>query len=247
MTLAEAELAALGLLVRCPLLWPTALGRLAGLGGPSASRAAVRRLEDAGLVAAAHLAAAPGHRARLLHLTDAGAAAVGGAPVPGRGGVGRRREPPGWLRALVPGLPDRLACYELLCALALEHPGPPTLVAWRCPWTHRHPRASGRSELSVRLPAYAALAWPDARGAYLLLPDRGAFPHRAYRGKLAALVALGRDGVPVPPLLVATTDPWRGGGRRRLIAEVGREAARPLVARVHTWTELPRDGATARR
>jgi hypothetical protein len=249
MTQADAHLAALGVLDRCPLLWPIALGRLAGFGGPSASRAGVRTLEDAGLIAAAHLATAPGHRARLLYLTDAGRVAVGG--VSGRSGAGRRREPPGRLRSLVPGLPHRLDCYELLCALALEHPGPPTLVDWRHPWTRQHPRPSGRSELSVRLPARAALAWPDARGAYLLLPDRGAFPHRAYRGKLAALVALQRDGVPVPPLLVATTDRWRADGWRRMIEEVARDAARPLVARVHTWSDLPSEDAppapTARR
>jgi hypothetical protein len=236
-----ADRRSLLLLASLPLLDEPVLRRLAGLRGGASVYRGLRRLADAGLIAAVRPPRRPGHAPRLWYLTDLGLATValdqGVEPEPVARRNRLRRED---LLALLPALPQLLAGYELLGALAASRPGQPNLLAWERPWRRRYQRPSAKEPVTAALPAYAALAWGDAAGAYLLLPDRGSAPLRLYRPTLDHLLVLrGLNGGELPTLVVATTDAGRAAAWRALLEEARRARNEPpLTARVATWDAL---------
>jgi len=240
----ESDRRTLLLLARLPFVYAKVIERLAGLRGGASVYRSLERLEGAGLVAAIRPPLRPGYAPRLHYLTDLGIATVA---------VDQGREPEHLARrnrlrgrdllALLPGLPQLVAAYELLGALAAARPGRPDLLAWERPWRRRYQRPTAKAPVAIELPAYAAFAWEGACGAYLLLPDLGGAPLRLYRAALDHLLALrGVQGAELPALVVATGDQRRAAAWGDLIEAVrrARREAR-LAACVATWDELRAD------
>jgi|GEM_PF-1143620 len=241
LTKREGDRRTLLLLARLPFVYAKVIEQLAGLRGGASVYRGLERLQGAGLVATIQPPWRQGCAPRLNYLTDLGIATVA---------VDQRREPEHLARrnrlrgsdllALLPGLPRLVAVYELLGALAAARPGRPDLLAWERPWRRRYQRPTAKAPVAVELPAYAALAWEGAAGAYLLLPDLGRVPLRPYRASLDHLLALRAvQGAGFPALVVAAGDRGRAAAWRDLIEEV-RQARReaPLAACVATWDEL---------
>ena len=229
------------LLASLPLLDEPVLRRLAGLRGGAAVYRGLRRLAHDGLVATIQPPRRPGHSPRLWYLTDLGLAAValdqGIEPEP----FARRKRLRGNdLLALLPGLPPLLAAYDLLGALAASRPGQPHLLAWERPWRWRYQRPTAKAPVAAVLPAYAALAWGDRAGAYLLLPDRGTTPLRLCRPALDHLLILrGVRGGDLPTLVIATTDVGRAAAWRALLEEARRARSEaPLATCIAIWDDL---------
>ena len=236
-----ADRSTLLLLARLPLLPERVIERLAGLRGGASVYRGLRRLAAAGLVAAIRPPVHPGHPARLWYLTDLGLAAVALDQGVAVAHLARRNRLRGAdLLALLPGLPQLLATYELLAALAASRPGRPNLLAWERPWRRRYRRPTAKAPVTVTLPAYAALAWEDGAAPYLLLPDLATVPLHVWRTALDHLLVLRDLEGDVPGLVIGTTDPGRAAGWRALLEETGRRRAdAPLAACIATWDDLP--------
>ncbi len=229
------------LLARLPLLSAAVLERLTGLRGGASVYRGLRRLADHGLIAAIRPPLQPGHAPRLWYLTDLGLAAVALDQEVELESLARRNRLRGAdLLALLPGLPQLQAGYELLAALAASRPGQPNLLAWERPWRRRYQRPTAKAPVAATLPAYAALAWEGRAGAYLLLPDRGTAPLRRYAPALDHLLVLrGLQAGELPTLVIATTDPGRATAWRALLEEVRRARSEaPLAACIATWDDL---------
>lgn len=231
------------LLARLPFLWVEALQALCGLEDSASLYRLLKRLEEMDLVAAVQPALRPGHSPRLLYLTDLGLATVAldqqvdPASLARCNRLGRRD-----LLGLLPGLPQLVATYELLVALARSGGGRPNLLAWERPWRRRFSRPTAKAPVTVELPAYAALSWEEARtGAYLLIPDLGSCPLRAYKPALTGLLALRTAWRgDFPTLLIATSDGGRAEGWEYLLESVaGARLEVPFLATVVTWNDLP--------
>ena len=229
------------LLARLPFVYAKVIEQLAGLRGGASVYRSLERLEEAGLVANVRPPLRPGYAPCLYYLTDLGIATVAIDQGCEPDHLARRNRLRGRdLLALLPGLPQLVAAYELLGALAAARAGRPDLLAWERPWRRRYQRPTAKAPVAVALPAYAAFAWESTTGAYLLLPDLGGTPLRLYRAALDHLLALrGVQGAEFPTLVVATGDHRRAAAWRELIEEVRRARREaPLAACVTTWDEL---------
>jgi hypothetical protein len=229
------------LLARLPLLPERVLERLAGVSGGASVYRTLRRLADAGLVAAIRPPIQTGNSPRLWYLTDLGLAVVAldqGVAVEHLARHNRLRGAD--LLALLPGLPHLLARYDLLAAVATFRPGRPDLLAWERPWRRRCQRPTAKRPLIVTLPAYAALSWDGETGTYLLLPDLATYPLRHYQATLDRLFVLRRHRAgDLPPVVVVTGDPGRAAAWQGLIEATRQQRAEdPLAACVATWTNL---------
>lgn len=237
----KSDLCTLLLLARLPFVYARVLQQLAGLRGGASIYRSLARLEEAGLVANVRPTLRPDRAPRLYHLTDLGIATVA---------IDQRRDPRHLahrnhlrgrdLQALIPALPQLVAAYGLLGALAAARPGRPDLLAWERPWRRHYQRPTAKAPVAVALPAYAALAWESAAGTYLLLPDLGGTPLRLYRAALDHLLVLrGFQGDDFPALVVATSERGRAAAWEELIEEVRRvRREAPLAVCVTTWDEL---------
>lgn len=244
--LADGDRRLLGLLVRLPLAPVAAIARLTGLRGGASAYRRLDGLQTAGLVAAVTRALAAGRSPALWHPTDLGLAAVALAEGIEADALARRyglRE--GDLRALADRLPGLLALYELVATLAAARPGWPELVAWERPWRATFPRPRAKSDGHVRLPAGVAIRWGGESRAFLLLPDSGTAPLRAFRRPVGQLLTCRADlGVGLPPLLVATVGRRRADAWAALLDEAAlarREGA--LDVRVVMWERLREEPA----
>ncbi|MHB1131000.1 MAG: replication-relaxation family protein [Chloroflexota bacterium] len=238
--LTPAERRTLLVLSRLPLLWTEALNKIGQLGAEGTAYAVVGRLRAAGLVASLQASFRPGRSPALLHLTDQGLAVAtldrGADPVQIARRNGLRASD---MLAELPGLPQLVACYEMLAALCESRPGHITALAWERPWRRRYHRPTAKAPLSVALPAGVELWWEDRREAYLLLPDLGASPLRAYRRAIARLMELGAFQGGSLPTMVIAADASRATAWRWLLQEVGRSRrALPVKACVATWGSL---------
>ena len=105
------------------------------------------------------------------------------------------------------------------------------LLAWEQPWRRTFSRPTRRSAIAVEVPAHAVLSWDDQAAALLLLPDLATSPLGIHRQMLARLLELrGMTRIPLPWLVVATTDARIGGWNRLLDADC-REPERGTVGR----------------
>jgi hypothetical protein len=229
----------LHLLVRLPFLWAGAIAALNGLAGPASVYRSLARLEAAGLIVGRRVALRPGASPRLHYPTAAGL----GALLPERGAAPPRPQPGARsadLVAAAPGLPQLVASYELLAALAGSGVGPPSVVAWEHPWRRRYQPPTAKQPVAVQLLASAVLAWGDTPTTYLLLPDLGGTPLRAYRATLGRLLTLRHlAGGQLPSLVIGTTSAGRAGAWNWLLDDVScaRNEA-PLARRITTWARL---------
>jgi hypothetical protein len=229
------------LLTRLPLLREAVLERLAGLRGGASVYRGLRRLAAGGLVATVRPPVGRGHAPCLWYLTDLGLAVVARDQGVESEPLARRNRLRGDdLLALLPGLPQLMASYELLGALAASRLGQPDLLAWERPWRRRYQRPTAKAPVTAALPAYAALGWGHAAGAYLLVPDLGTIPLRLHRPTLDHLLVLrGLHGGELPTLAVATTDAGRADAWRALLEEARRARSEaPLAAVVAPWEEI---------
>lgn len=235
------------LLARLPLLPVRPLAQLYGTAGPAAVYRRLDRLDEAGLVTDLYAPTAARQAPQLWHLTDLGLAAlthdrgVDPKALARANGLGR-----GALATTLRRLPDRLALYRLLGALAAGGPGRPRLLAWERPWrrAYRRPRAATAGIL--RLPARAAFAWRTAegevRGEYLLIPDLATAPLRPRRAALAGLfahrAALARERK-APPVVLVATEACRATAWRDLFTDLAMaHGDAPLPAHVIPWGDL---------
>lgn len=239
----EAARRTLLLLAHLPLLPENIIERLAGLRGGASLYRCLEELREARLVAALRLPFRPGHPPQLLYLTDLGLATIAlDQGVEPEHLARRNRLRRVDLLALLPGLPQLVALYDLLAALAASQPGRPNLLAWERPWRRRYLRPTAKAPVGITLPAYAAVAWQDEAGAYLLLPDLGGLPLHVYRPVLDHLLVL-RGLVPAdfPTLVVATADQSRVEAWKDLLEQARRvRTEQPLEACVATWDNLDR-------
>lgn len=240
--LTEMDRRLLLLLVRLPFAPVQTLHQALGLDDGSYVYRRLRSLQNAGVVGVLRPALRDGPTPQVFYLTELGLAVVG---------VDRQVEPRSLARRLgvgqadllnrLPSLPHLLDCYQLLGAVAAPRPGQPTLLAWQRPWRERFYRPTAKTPLTVRVPAYAALAWDEACAEYLLIPDRGMLPVQAHRHLLAQLLLLrqAQDG-DLPHLVVATTHSGQVGMWERLLRETSdRRLDTPLAASITTWTDVP--------
>jgi hypothetical protein len=144
------------------------------------------------------------------------------------------------LDSLPQKLPSVLASYDLLHLLAAATGCQPRLRVWRSPWTWAGPgvhcQSSGQGR-RVRLPAYAALAWPypigQRAGRYVLLADTGGLSPAALRPQLTRLARLSaEDG---PAVIVATTSRRRCEAWTTMLDHVAWHYGGSLTACVGTW------------
>jgi hypothetical protein len=230
----------LRLLPRLPLLSALILAQIDGQRWPAAVYRSLARLTASGLVTSIRPPFRTGLSPRLYHLTDLGlvVSELDQGVVP-RELARHHRLRAVDLRRLLPGLVQLVACYELLGALVASLTDRAILLAWERPWQRTCCRPTGMSTMSVRLPAYAVLAWAQDRTAFLLLPDTGTVPLRAYRAVLTQLQVLRRaDRSACPPLIIAA-DEARCEGWRRLLDEVSRLGCEaPLPSLVVAWDAL---------
>ena len=229
------------LLARLPLLPEVVLERLVGLRGGTSVYRTLRHLANDGLIAALRPRIQTGHGPGLWHLTDLGLATIAVDQGVDPEHLARNNHLRGAdLLALQPGLPQLLAAYELLGALAASHPGSVRLLDWQRPWRRRYLRPTAKAPVAATLPAYSALAWEDAAAAILLVPDLGTGPLRLSRPVLDHLFVLRRlqDEV-FPTLVIATMDNGRARAWWRLLEEVWRARSEaPLAATIATWDAL---------
>jgi hypothetical protein len=229
----------LDLLVRLPFLWAEAIAVLNGLAGPASVYRSLSRLEAAGLTVGLRLPLRPGASPRLYYPTDAGLAATSLDP-------GAAQPPPqryarsAVLLAAAPGLPQLVASYELLIMLAGSRFGRTSVIAWERPWRRRYQPPTAKQPVSVQLPAAAMLSWGDTPTDYLLLPDLGSAPVRAYRATLGRLLVLRHlAGGELPPLIIGTTSAGRAEAWDWLLDDVSRvRNEAPLARWITTWADL---------
>lgn len=248
--LADGDRHLLALLARLPLLPVAALARLHGLRGGAAIYRRLQGLRAGGLVAAATPALAAGRSPALWHPTDLGLAVVALADgVAPRALAQRHGLREGDLRALADRLPELLALYALVAALAAARPGRPELVAWARPWRATFPRPRAKRDGHIRLPAGIALRWGDESSAFLLLPDIGTAPVRAFRRVAGQLLACRADlGGALPTLLVATAGRRRADAWADVLAEAAKARREDgLDARIVTWERIRADPAALLR
>lgn len=228
------------ILTRLPFVSEPVIQRLVGLcGGASLYRRLVRLAEE-GLVAAVRPPVRPGHGPGLWYLGDLGLAVVALDQEWDVADLARRsRLRRADLLARLPGLPQLLAAYELLGALAAAGPDRPDLLTWERPWRRRVWTPRAKAPRSVRFPAYAALAWNGETSAFILVPDLATAPLRFYRPAIRDLLALRAIGMPLPALAIATTHAERKAAWVELLEEVRRERGEvPLQSEVATWAEI---------
>lgn len=239
--LSPQDLRILLLLDRLPLLWTDVIQRLEGRGRPWGLYDSLRRLRRLEMTGALRLEVWRGFAPRLLHLSDLGLAAISLSqcvdPVHLAMRNGLRRQD---LVSALPGLPYLAACYELLGMLAASGEGNPELVAWERPWRGRYLRRRSLGTDTVRLPAYAALAWGGGIGEYLLLPDLGSCPLTAYRARLLGLLEYRRShSGRVPTLIIAAPSQRRVGSWNKLMDDLSRTSRQlPLPVWLVTWSEV---------
>lgn len=231
----------LSLLAHLPLADALLLARLVGVEQETAVYHHLHLLRRAGLIAAIRIPLGTGSSPHRFHLADLGLATLaldwGCEPVALARRFHLRRAD---LFALLPGLPQLAAAYEVLGALAASQPGRPSLLAWERPWRARWRRPTAKTWSSVSLPVCARLSWDGTPQVYLFIPDLETIPMRLYRTMLDRLLLFRRvQRSPLPPLVVVT-------GHRRvarwneLLQETARERLdRPLVASVAAWQDLP--------
>ena len=117
--LSAADRRTLLLLARLPFLWAEPIRRLNGCNGPASDYRCLARLRGAGLIASLHVSFRSGHSPALHHLTDLGLAAVALDQQIDPEDLALRNMLRGAdLLALLPGLTELIAFYELLAALA---------------------------------------------------------------------------------------------------------------------------------
>ncbi|MGE3599182.1 MAG: replication-relaxation family protein, partial [Dehalococcoidia bacterium] len=228
------------LLARLPLAPERVIEQLAGLRGGASVYRCLSRLVETGLIATIRPPLHAGHVARLWYLTDLGLATVAlDQRVAVEHLARRNRLRDADLLALLPGLPQLLATYDLLAALAASRPGRPNLLAWERPWRRRYWRPMAKAPVTATLPAHAAFAWEEEAASCLMLPDLATFPLHVWRVALDRLLMLrGLDG-DVPMLVIATTNPGRAAGWRMLLEETRQwRAEAPIAACVATWDNL---------
>jgi hypothetical protein len=224
-----------------PFVPEQVLERLAGLRGGASIYRSLARLREAGLVATITPPLSPSRSPELFYLTDLGLGAIAIDRDIELAHLVRRLHLRGAdLLSLLPGLPQLVATYDLLGALAASRERQPRLLAWERPWRRRYQRPTAKAPVSVTLPAYAALSWEGRPGAYLLIPDLGGFPMRLYRPTLDHLLRLRHMQIRTFPILVvATAGQRRMRAWEKLLEEVRRARLDlPLLARVATWDEL---------
>lgn len=229
------------LLARLPFLDVRTLERLTGLHGGASIYRYLARLRQDGLIAAVRPSLRPGHSPRLYYLADLGLATVALCLRVDVHQLARANRLRGVdLLGLLPALPQLMASYKLLAALAVSRPGRPDLLEWERPWRRRYQRPTAKAATTVALPAYARLSWDGETGSYLLIPDLATVPFRAYRATIDRLFALrGFEGEGLPTLVVATTDRGRAAGWERLLEDTRRvRAEAPLLARIAAWDDL---------
>jgi hypothetical protein len=215
--LCAADEEALELIGRLPLVPICQLVPLSGDRSGRSVYACVARLSGRGLVSAIPGPTDPRrtHR-RLLLISNLGLAVLAWRRDLEPAGLVRvwRLERPA-LRVLVGQLPTVLSLYALLGLLAATGCGWARLKQWSRPGRWRPRQDEARPASSVTLPAYASLAWEDARGGcvdgrYLLLVDMGGLSPVALQRHLVDLARLGgTTASAVPTVVIATTSERR--------------------------------------
>lgn len=230
------------LLTRLPFIPARVIEQLEGLGGSASVYRRLTHCTNEGLIASVSPPMRPGHGPQLWYLTDLGLAVV--AYYQGRdlADLARRNHiQRSGLLARLAGLPYLLGAYELLGALAASRPGRPDLLAWERPWRRRTWSSRAKAPRWLTFPAYAALAWDQEEGDFVLLPDLAPVPLRSYQPSIRALLTLRSTGSPLPALLITTTHTERLAAWRQLLADTCRARGEPpLRAEVATWTEIRR-------
>ncbi len=230
------------LLARLPLLHAKVIERLGGLRGGASVYRCLEQLRGSGLVGVLQPALRPGHSPRLYYLSDLGLATIALDQGVEPGHLARKNHLRGSdLVDRLPGLPQLVACYELLAAVAASRPGGPNLLAWERPWRRHFRRPAFKAPTRVELPAYAALSWEGKAAAFLLIPDLATFPLRAYHTTLGRLLLLrSAQGSRFPTLVVATTDRRRAAAWGQMLEDSRRARFEaPLPVCVATWEDLP--------
>ena len=194
----------------------TILQALLGAAGPARVYRRVTQLKALGLVSGVRVPWRPGSCPELLVVTSLGlATAVRGDVAQFAELAHAFRLSTAQIAARIPGMAQLGACYELLAALARSRSQRVRILNWQAPWHARVERPTAKAPVWVRLPAFAGLTWMNGDGAeYLLLPDLGTQPLRAYRDRLDNLLLLrARLEGRLPALIVATeparVEPWR--------------------------------------
>jgi len=231
----------LQLLTHLPLAPERVLENLVGLHGGASLYRRLDRLANAGLVAAIRPPVRPGNASHLWYLTDLGLATVAlQRQIQVEHLARRNRLRSADLLTLLPELPNLLATYDLLAAIATMWIGPPRLLAWERPWRRRYQRPTAKAPVTVRLPASAVFDVDGEIATLLLIPDLATYPLRVFRTPLDHLLALrASQAGELPTLVVATTDVKRAAAWHGLLED--RRAAHSeasLSACIATWDNL---------
>jgi hypothetical protein len=238
LTRAEDEL--LQLIVRLPLAWVAILQALLGAAGPASVYRRVSQLKALGLVSGVRVPWRPGSCPELLVVTSLGLATAA------RGDVAQFAElahafrlSTAQISARIPGMAQLGACYELLAAAARSRPHRVRILNWQEPWRAQVERPTAKAPVWLRLPAFAGLTWANGDCAeYLLLPDLGTRPLRAYRHQLDSLLLLrARQEGRLPGLIVAT-EPARVGAWDDLLHQTAVRRHEALLGWVVTWSDV---------
>jgi hypothetical protein len=240
--LTAAERETLKLLIRLPFADVSLLEQIHGLRGGAAIYRRIARLRSAGLVGVLRPPIERGHSPGLFYVTDFGLATVAMAQQADPLDIARRFHVRGadlLGRLLI--LPLLQASYHLLGVIARSGLGRPRLEVWEQPYCRQFWLPRLKNQLTLEIPACAALGWDDRPAAYFLLPDLGTSHLRAYRPTLHRLHRI-RRLTSWFPLLVIAAPSRRAEAWQDLLQDIAQsQRDAPIATWIARWETLTAD------
>jgi DNA-binding CsgD family transcriptional regulator len=201
----------------------------------------VARLQKVGLITAVDRPWQSGRNPRLYHPTDLGVALVASTA---------RAQPAAFatqhhlwgrdLKRALAGLPQLVSLYELLADVVDASEEYEDVLAWQPPFPRLVPSSTGKSSVSVRIPAYVRLGCSKREISWFLLADVGNLPFDYLEVVLRGVATLARRWAgQLPRLLVRTTHEARRKRWNDMLNQLARQPGGAQLLRAHITCDGP--------